>query len=144
MPLIDIYIPSGALNQEQQDELANALLQSLMHCDHAIGNPRAQSINWVYVHEHPAEKLYVAGQARAKPHYRIEVTVMEGMMSQEVKELVARDMTQSVLQVEGTADNPMNASRIWVLFHDMPEGGWASAGRVYRLQDLMNYIQGLK
>ena len=140
MPLIDIYIPSGALNQEQQDELANALLQSLMHCDHAIGNPRAQSINWVYVHEHPAEKLYVAGQARAKPHYRIEVTVMEGMMSQEVKELVARDMTQSVLQVEGTADNPMNASRIWVLFHDMPEGSWASAGRVYRLQDLMNYI----
>ncbi len=142
MPLIDLHIPLGVLDQEHQDELAQGLLQSLMLCEHAIDNPRAQSINWIYIHEHAPEKVYVAGQKKNKPHYRVEVTLLEGMMSQETRELIARDMTRKILQAEGTADNAMNASRIWILFHDMPDGSWASGGRIYGLSDLMKYIEG--
>jgi len=144
MPIIDFYFPSGSLNQTQQDQLARELSRSLMKCAHAVDNPRADAINWLYLHEHPANKLYVAGQVMPKPHYRIEVTVMDGMMTQEIREQIADDMTHKVLKVEGGAFNPMNASRIWVIFHNITNGNWASGGRLYSLQELMNYIEGRK
>lgn len=144
MPIIDFSFPSGSLNEAQQDELARGLSESLKKCAHAIDNPRADAINWLYLHEHPADRVYVAGQVKPKPHYRIEVTIMEGMMTQEIKEQIAEDMTHKVLKAETSAFNPMNASRVWVIFHEIPDGNWASGGRLYGLQDLMAYIEGRK
>jgi phenylpyruvate tautomerase PptA (4-oxalocrotonate tautomerase family) len=144
MPIIDFSFPSGSLNEAQQDELARELSNSLKKCAHAIDNPRADAINWLYLHELPANRVYVAGQIRPKPHYRIEVMIMEGMMTQEIKEQIAEDMTLKVLKAEASAFNAMNASRVWVIFHDVPDGNWASGGRLYGLQDLMSYIEGRK
>lgn len=142
MPLIDLHIPADTFDDTQREALVQALFQSLLKCEHATDNPRAESINWLYVHEYPADRIYVAGRARPKPHYRIELTVMEGMLSEGVKRQVAEDMTRRVLEAEGTDFNPLNAGRVWILFHDLPQGNWASGGRLYRLDDLMRFIEG--
>jgi len=142
MPLIDLHIPADLLSTSQQESLIQGLFQALLKCEHAANNPRAESINWLYVHEYPADKIYVAGKVRPKPHYRIEVTVMAGMLTEAVKKQVTEDMTRRVLETEGAKVNPMNAGRVWILFHDLPEGNWAAGGKLYRLQDLMRFIRG--
>ncbi len=142
MPLIDLHIPAGVLAQEQREALVQGLFQSLLKCEHAADNPRAEAINWLYVHEHPADGLYVAGKVRSKPHYRIEVSVMEGMLTEAVKRQIVRDMTERVLEAEGVRFNPLNAGRVWILFRDLAEGNWAAGGKLYRLDDLMDFIAG--
>jgi len=144
MPIIDFTFPAGSLSESQQQTLAKELSASLKQCAHAVDNPRADAINWLYLHEHPADKIFVAGELKAIPRYRIEVTMMEGMMSQDIMALIAEDMTRKVLTAEASPFNPMNASRVWVIFHPVPDRSWAAGGRLYGLQDLMNYIEGRK
>lgn len=140
MPIIDLLISEGQFDQSQQDELAKQLTQTLLDCDVTINNPKAPAINWCYIHEQPAGTVYVAGEPEHKPHYRIAITIMQGAMSQPVKQQVVHDMTQAILLAEGTSFNPMNSARVWITIHEVQEGNWGAAGQVYHLNDLMNYL----
>jgi hypothetical protein len=38
--------------------------------------------------------------------------------------------------------NPLNAARAWIVFHEVPDGHWATAGRLYRLDDVLRFVTG--
>lgn len=140
MPIIDFYYPEEVFSRTELKTLAHELSESLKQCAHAIDNPRADAINWLYLHEHSQDSVFVAGIPERKPHYRIEVSLLTGMMDEDTRAGIAEEMTRHVLAVEGAAFNPLSASRVWVLFHEIPEGHWASSGRLQRLADLMQYL----
>lgn len=140
MPIIDLTLSSGAFDAQQKARLGEQLTASLLNCDVTRDNPRAPAINWCYIHELPAEHVFVAGEPEHRPHYRIEITVMKGAMSAQVKSQVVADMTRVVLGLEGQKVNPLNASRVWVIFHEIEDGNWGAAGNIYRLEDLMAYL----
>jgi phenylpyruvate tautomerase PptA (4-oxalocrotonate tautomerase family) len=141
MPIIDLTLAEGRFNKEQKAALAQQLTQCLLKCDVTRDNPKAKSINWCYIHELPAEDVFVAGEAEARPHYRIDISLMQGAMSDAVKKQVVADMTRVVLEMEGQKLNPLNASRVWVLLHEITEGNWGAGGQIYRLDDLMQYLK---
>jgi phenylpyruvate tautomerase PptA (4-oxalocrotonate tautomerase family) len=62
-------------------------------------------------------------------------------MSEAVKQQVVADMTRSMLAREGQKINPLNASRVWIIFHEIADGNWAAGGQIYRLKDLMAYLK---
>ena len=140
MPIIDVLMSEGQFDPTQQDQLAKQLTQTLLNCDVTRDNPKALGINWCYIHEQAAGTVYVAGQVEHKPHYRIAITIMQGAMTEAVKQQVVHDMTRVVLELEGTSLNPMNAARIWITIHEVEEGNWGGAGQIYRLSDLKNYL----
>lgn len=142
MPIIDLRLPRGALPRPALEHLARDLSRALLQCDVARDNPRAEAINWVYLHEHDPGDLFVGGRGGGRPHYRIEVTVMEGAMSETHREDIAALMTRAVLTAEGGPINPLNAGRVWVIFHEIPDGRWAAGGRLYRLEDVMRFVAG--
>lgn len=142
MPIVDLTLPRGALERPALERLAGELSRALLHCDVARDNPRAEAINWVYLHEHAPEDLMVGGRFAGKPHYRIDVTVMAGAMSPEHRRDIAAMMTAAVIAAEGGDPNPLNAGRVWVLFHEVPDGCWAAGGRVYGLADVMRFVSG--
>lgn len=141
MPIIDVYIPESKFDQSAQDKLAFELTRTLLNCDLTRNNPRAPAINWCYIHKQATGSVYVAGEAEHKSHYRIAISIMQGAMSSSVKQQVVEDMTQVMLAAEGTAFNPMNAGRVWITFQEIEEGNWAAGGRVYRLEDLKDYLE---
>jgi len=141
MPIIDVYLSQETLNAAgQRDRLAERLSSSLKRCPHAVDNPRADAINWLYLHEQPAGSIYMAGKNEKRPHYRIEVSLLTGMMDDKLRALVAEDMTRCVLEEEGSSYNSLNASRVWVIFRDVPERYWSSAGHLHSLDELMAYL----
>lgn len=141
MPIIDFTLTEGQFSQLQKAALADQLTQCLLKCDVTRDNPKAPAINWCYIHELPDTHVYIAGAPQKKPHYRIEISIMQGAMSEAVKRQVVADMTQVTLAMEGQRMNPLNASRVWILFHEIPDGNWAAAGQLYRLDDLMKYLK---
>ncbi|MGB5396752.1 MAG: hypothetical protein WBN96_06350 [Gammaproteobacteria bacterium] len=142
MPIIDFTVNEGQFSASQKAELAEQLTRCLLKCDVTRDNPKAPAINWCYIHELPDAHVYVAGAPQKKPHYRIEISIMQGAMSEAVKRQVVADMTEVTLAMEGQKMNPLNASRVWILFHEIADGNWAAAGKLYRLDDLMNYLKG--
>jgi phenylpyruvate tautomerase PptA (4-oxalocrotonate tautomerase family) len=143
MPIIDLTLPRDALPRPALETLARDLSQALLHCDIARDNPRAEAMNWVYIHTLAAEDILIGGQAPGgRPRYRIEVTLMAGAMSEVHRAEIAALMTAAVIRAEGGALNPLNAARVWVLFHEVPDGHWAAAGRLYRLADVVRFVTG--
>lgn len=144
MPIIDLTLPRDALPRPALDALARSLIAALLQCDLARGNPRAEAMNWVYIHAHEPRDLIVGGPALAggRPHYRVDVTLMAGAMKDDQREEIARSMTAAVLAAEGGAMNPLNAARVWVLFHEIPDGHWAAGGRLYRLDEVKRLVAG--
>lgn len=140
MPIIDVSLSQGILSTQKKNELAQSLTQCLLNCDVSRDNPRAHGINWCYIHEIPEGEVFVGGEPEKKSHYRIEITLMQGAMSEQIKQQIVTDMTQVVLSLEGQQINPLNAARVWIIFHEITDGNWAAGGRIYRLQDLMGYL----
>jgi phenylpyruvate tautomerase PptA (4-oxalocrotonate tautomerase family) len=145
MPIIDLTLPRDALPRPALEALARDLSQALLHCAVARDNPRAEGMNWVYIHTLAPEDILVGGRALAqggRPHYRIEVTIMAGAMSEAHRRDIAALMTAAVIRAEGGHMNTLNAARIWVVFHEVADGHWAAGGRLYRLDDVLRFVTG--
>ena len=149
MPIIDLTLPRDALPRSALETLTRDLSQSLLHCDLARDSTgamrRAEAMNWVYIHTLAPEDIVIGGHNQAQtglPHYRIEVTIMAGAMSEAHRRDIAERMSAAVMRAEGGAMNLLNAARVWVLFHEVPDGQWASGGHLYRLEDVRRYVTG--
>ena len=76
MPMLDAYIPEGALTAEAEDRLLAELTDLLITHEGADPtNPLVRSIAWVFLHRPAA--VYVAGAREVEPHYRFIASVPE-------------------------------------------------------------------
>ncbi|MEA3405726.1 MAG: tautomerase family protein [Pseudomonadota bacterium] len=144
MPLIDITLPEDALSAEQEQQLAEIVTNSLLTLEAMQDNPKAKMLTWVYLHKHPQSDYFIGGKHSVKPHYRIDVTVFANTLPDAHKEKLTKQLTEKVLNLEGTDVNLLNSARVWVLFHEVEDGNWGGAGQIYRLNDLMKMMQSSK
>jgi phenylpyruvate tautomerase PptA (4-oxalocrotonate tautomerase family) len=104
-------------------------------------------MNWVYIHALAPEDIVTGGRTRtqagtSRPQYRVEVTLMAGAWSEAHRQEIAALVTAAVIRAEGGHINPLNAARVWVIFHEVPDGQWAASGRLYGLDDVLRYVTG--
>lgn len=67
---------------------------------------------------------------------------MAGAMSEAHRQAIAERMTSAVIRAEGGHMNVLNAARVWIIFHEVPDGQWAAGGRLYRLDDVLRFVTG--
>lgn len=137
MPMIDVTLSEGALSKEQRDALAERLTNTILKWEGASEIPFSREITLVYFDERPADAVYVAGAPAAQPRYRVLVTIPEGSIRDEERKAgLVEDVTRDVLAVDG-AEGDAAAFRVWVFIHEVPDGHWAGAGRIFRLRDIV-------
>lgn len=140
MPMLDAYIPTGALSPVAERALISLLTDLLLRHEGADpADPRARAIAWVFLHR-PAE-VFVAGEQAAEPRYRFIASVPEGQFDDERRAAIVRDITNAVLQAENGA-HPSDANRVWVFTNEIPDGTWGGAGRINTLADIVGYVVG--
>jgi phenylpyruvate tautomerase PptA (4-oxalocrotonate tautomerase family) len=140
MPMLDAYIPEGALDPDAEAELLSNLTDILLRNEGADPtNPVVRSIAWVFLHRPAA--VYVAGEPASEPRYRIVASVPEGQFDDERREAMVREVTEAVLDAErGVRDrDPM---RVWVFPTEIPDGTWGAIGRINRLSDIAGLALG--
>jgi phenylpyruvate tautomerase PptA (4-oxalocrotonate tautomerase family) len=134
MPLLDAYIPAGALAPDAERDLMAKLTDLLIHNEGADPtNETVRSIAWVFVHR--PETVYVAGQPAQAPRYRFVASVPEGQFTPERRQAMVTDITEAVLDAEQGAHD-RDPMRVWVFTPEVPEGTWGGAGRVVGLADI--------
>jgi phenylpyruvate tautomerase PptA (4-oxalocrotonate tautomerase family) len=140
MPLLDAYIPAGALAPDAERDLMAKLTDLLIHNEGADPtNETVRSIAWVFVHR--PETVYVAGQPAQAPRYRFVASVPEGQFTPERRQAMVTDITEAVLDAEQGAHD-RDPMRVWVFTPEVPEGTWGGAGRVVGLADIAGLALG--
>ena len=140
MPMLDAYIPEGALSPAAEEKLLADLTDVLITNEGAdASNPQVRSIAWLFLHR--PEAVYVAGSRSSAPHYRFIASVPEGQYDAERREAMVRDITEAVLDAEEGA-HERDPMRVWVFTPEIPDGTWGALGRVVRLADIAAFATG--
>ena len=139
MPMIDAYIPEGALDPKAEARLMEELTEILIrHEGMDPSNERIRDVTWIFVHR---PQVYRAGSRAASPIYRVTPTVPEGQYNDEARAGLVKEVTEAVARAEGGNFNEVSP-RVWVFPTEIFDGGWGSRGVVRRLPDIMDYFGG--
>jgi phenylpyruvate tautomerase PptA (4-oxalocrotonate tautomerase family) len=140
MPMLDAYIPAGALSAAAEERLLADLTDLLITNEGADpANPRVRSIAWLFVHR--PEAVYVAGAAASAPHYRFVASVPEGQYDPDRRQAMVHDITEAVLDAERGAYE-RDPGRVWVFTPEVPDGTWGGFGRIATLADIATLATG--
>ena len=140
MPLLDAYIPAGALSPDAERDLMAKLTDLLIQNEGADPtNETVRSIAWVFVHR--PETVYVAGKPAEAPRYRFVTSVPEGQFNPDRRQAMVTDITDAVLDAEQGA-HERDPMRVWVFTPEVAEGTWGGAGRVVGLADIAGLALG--
>jgi phenylpyruvate tautomerase PptA (4-oxalocrotonate tautomerase family) len=140
MPMLDAYIPQGALPADAEKALLVTLTDVLLeHEGVESGNPAARALAKVWLHR-PTAVLH-AGEEPAAPHYRVIASVPEGQFDDDRRASMVAAVTEAILDAEdGRYDrDPM---RIWVFANEIADGTWGGGGRIARLADIAGFVLG--
>jgi len=138
MPMLDAFIPEGALAAEAEDQLLSDLTEILLcHEGADPSDPAARSIAWVYLHR-PAS-LFIGGEPADEPRYRFIASVPEGQFDDERRQAMVEAVTERALDAEHGAYE-RDPLRVWVFANEIPDGTWGGGGRIVRLADIVGYV----
>jgi phenylpyruvate tautomerase PptA (4-oxalocrotonate tautomerase family) len=140
MPMLDAYIPAGALSPEAEEKLLADLTDILIVNEGADPtSDQVRSIAWLFVHR--PEAVYVAGSPATAPRYRFLASVPEGQYDPERRQAMVSAITERVLDAEEGAHD-RDPSRVWVFTPEVPDGSWGAMGRVVTLADIATFATG--
>jgi phenylpyruvate tautomerase PptA (4-oxalocrotonate tautomerase family) len=137
MPMIDAFIPEGALSPDAEARLIKEITDTLLGYEGIDpSNQRAQAVSVVFLHR---PEVYVAGAAAETPRYRFIASVPEGQYDDEARAGVVRDMTAAVARAEGRPVEEV-APRVWVFPNEVFDGGWGGRGVIRRLPEILTML----
>jgi hypothetical protein len=137
MPMLDAYIPEGALSPSAERDLVAKVTDLLIeHEGVDPANAKARHLAWVFVHR---PQVYVAGAPPKSPRYRFICHVPEGQYNDERRAAVTAAMTQAVAEAEDGAW-PHPEFRVCVFSFEVPDGMWGGGERIIRLPDIYELV----
>jgi len=136
MPLIELSLPTGALEPDARDALVAELTTLVLAYQQMPDTELTRSIAWTYVDE---RALYVGGQPATTPHVRVKLTVPQFSLDEELKEHLVDALTARVVQALGPAGDKRH---VWVLIDEVTDGNWAGDGRVFHFRDIAALVNG--
>jgi phenylpyruvate tautomerase PptA (4-oxalocrotonate tautomerase family) len=94
MPMIDAYIPEGALEANAENRLLEGLTDILIkHEGLDPADQRVRAVTWIFLHR---PKIYRAGTAARQAVYRITPAVPEGQYTDEARASLVKEVTEAV------------------------------------------------
>jgi len=140
MPLIDVYLSETVLDAEGRQVLADELARLARQAEGYGDSRLAASLTWVYLHPMPETAITRSGAAPARPLWRIEIASPVGSLAADAKPALAGQLARACLAAEGTAWDPAEARRVWVLYRDVAEGDWVAGTTVARLDAIRDAV----
>ncbi|CAB3782333.1 hypothetical protein LMG28614_01419 [Paraburkholderia ultramafica] len=130
MPLMDVTFAQGSLNTDAQSRLSAKLWSVALRWEGIEINETSASVAWVYLDERPQHHITVAGKSPRQNIYRVNVRVMAGFMDQQRIDSLARELTDSILEVDATMGDG-SGPRVFCIIEEIPSGTWSIDGQTW-------------
>lgn len=134
MPHIRITAQQGTFDKATQNKFVGEVTDAVLSSENA--NPKdaaAQSLAWTYFNELPKGSVYIGKEIIDTPPIVIQVSTPEGALEQTGRSRLEEKVNAIVNDFVGHFENRLNH---WLLMDEIPEGGWASSGIVFSLDDV--------
>ena len=146
MPMIDFTYPEGALEPDALAETVERLTEALLRNEAGADNDRIRAIAWTFVHPQPAGSIFGGGKAADARYYRVQLTVPEGTLvhgpgpfALQARHNLIREVTEIVLDAEGSPYTDANLARVWCFITEVKEGFWGGLGTVFGIEDIAGF-----
>jgi phenylpyruvate tautomerase PptA (4-oxalocrotonate tautomerase family) len=146
MPMIDFTYPAGALEPDAVEAAVEKLTAALLHHKGAPDNERIRAIAWTFVRELPAGALYMGGAPTNVPLYRVQLSVPQGTLLHgpgpfgvQARSNLIHEVTEIVLEAEGSPYTDANAGRVWCFINEIDEGFWGGLGTIFKIEDIAGF-----
>ncbi len=145
MPLVRLTYPRGALTPERKRRLAASLTEIVLDAEVDAVTDAGRMVTVIQFIEAAADDWAVAGVLRSAAdegpeHFIVDVIVLEGLLEGSRRGDVHRRVTEAFQEAFGDATPAMLPLRVWVLIHEVREGGWGAAGRTVSATDVAQFI----
>jgi phenylpyruvate tautomerase PptA (4-oxalocrotonate tautomerase family) len=130
MPLIDVTFSQNSLSADAKAKLSAKLWSTALRWEGIEINETSASVAWVYLDERPPQHISVGGASPGQNIYRINVRVMVGFMDQARIDGLARDLTQAILEADGT-EGDKSGPRVFCIVEEIPSGTWSIDGATW-------------
>lgn len=141
MPLAEMTMTRGALPEHSIGLLAQEITNILLdHQGARPGSEAASAITCLEITEVEPTRLFFGGVPVGDNRYRVKFTIPSGAMSLERKSSLVEAVTRTVLAAEGTPWSEADAMRVWCIVSEIPDGNWASGGRIYRWREIVRWV----
>lgn len=146
MSLIEIAYPEGALDPTVREWAIERLTSAILLHEGGQDNERARALTWCVVNELPPNALHVGGIPAQRPFYRVQVTIPEGTLlhgpgpvGTGCRSNLVREITEILLEAEGTPYSAGEAGRVCCLITEVKDGFWGSFGTTFRMEDIHSF-----
>lgn len=143
MPMIDLTYPEGALEPEARAEAIDKLTGVFLRLEGAPDNAATRALSWTIVHELPADAINVGGRPAEQPVFRLVLTLPEGtllhgpnMFATQSRAQLVREVSEIILEAEGTEYSSAEAGRVMVLIQEIKDGSWGGMGTTFSMTDI--------
>jgi phenylpyruvate tautomerase PptA (4-oxalocrotonate tautomerase family) len=145
MPMFDLTVPEGALEPAARAQAVERLTSALLRHEGAPeSSPMARAMAWGFVHEVPQEAISIAGRPVVRPVYRVMLTVPKGTLLHgpgpagvASRRNLVREVTEILLDAEGTAYSAEEALRVYCIIREVDDGYWGGFGTTFRMEDIV-------
>ena len=121
MPMIDAFIPEGALESKAETRLFKEITDILLRLEGLDpANQKARDVTVIFLHR---PSVLVAGSPTEMPRYRFIVSVPEGQYDDESRKAVVKEVTDAVARAEGGTFDEVGP-RVWVFPVEIADGSW--------------------
>ncbi len=137
MPMVDLTLPKGRFQREEQEALAAELTRLIIHWESGTDRPGYDKAAWTFVQE--AEVIDVGGRPRRPDNrqvYRVVVSVPKGSLDDHRRKGLMNDVARAVIAAEGDEPTVENLMRVWCIVDEVPDGNWGVGPAPMRLRDL--------
>ncbi len=134
MPMMDLTLPAGALDQDAKTAVVDELTTVLLRAERAPDTDYFRSITWTFVHELPETDVYTAGRPVDRPLARLMVTTPEGALSDRRRAELVAGAHRVLADALGIGEE--DGLRIWITCREIAEGSWGAGGQVVRFEQL--------
>ena len=142
MPIIDVEITKGSLDEQIKHKLINELGQVALGYEGLKGSKFAEAFTWLYIHEHPVSHVSQVSGPLPKPIYRVTFTTLETLLNDEQKHELGADVAKAIYKAEGSEWNDEEAyNRVWTFFSDIRQGDWIAGARINNIPDLQKRVK---
>jgi phenylpyruvate tautomerase PptA (4-oxalocrotonate tautomerase family) len=129
MPLVEVIHPEGSFDAATRTKLLGKLSSICLRWEGIEITSSSQSIAWVYLDERPADSISAGGQPLSQNIYLVNVRVMVGFMDYERIEGMTAELTDAILEADGTEGT--GEPRVFTIVEEVPSGTWAVDGKVW-------------
>jgi phenylpyruvate tautomerase PptA (4-oxalocrotonate tautomerase family) len=132
MPMIDVYLPDGLIQEEQDTTLVRELTLAVLRAE-GVANPGPFHLEntTCFVHRLPATSV---GTAAAQPMacVRVKIVTPPHALSREGQRQITREATEIIARAANDDDL---RQRTWVILTEAAEGGWGIAGTAFGVEE---------